>query len=244
MPDMNQDPLRENSFRHWLAGGITAVAIVGAVVLGAVAILRPNTAAQTILGTVLPVIGTWVGTVLAYYFSKESLEAATRSVSAIAREVTPEEKLRSKPAQSVMIPRDQMFIVRGPAPQVNLLGALKALEDSKKGDRLPVLDASDHPLYVAHRSTVDAFLVAKVRGAAAADLSGLTLADMLSDPDRKSMLENSFATIRQDATLADAKIAMDAVKYAQDVFVTKTGNQNEPVLGWITNNIIEDNARV
>jgi hypothetical protein len=30
----------------------------------------------------------------------------------------------------------------------------------------------------------------------------------------------------------------------QDVFVTKAGTRNEPILGWITNAIIEDNAKV
>ena len=244
MPDTGTDPARESSFRHWLAGSITGISIVGAVILGVVAILRPNSAAQTILGTVLPVIGTWVGTVLAFYFSKESLQVATQSVNAIARQLTADERLRSKPVQSVMIPRGEMFAVRGPAENVNLLQALKGLGDSKKGDRLPVLDANERPLYVAHRSTINQFLVDKARENPSGDLKTLTFADMLSRPDLKSALESSFAMVREDATLADAKTAMDALKFPQDVFVTRTGSQNEPVLGWITNNIIEDNARV
>ena len=243
--DIEPDPLGDSSFRHWLAGGITAVSIVGAVVLGAVAIFQgKDSTAQLILSTVLPVIGTWVGTVLAYYFSKESLETATRSVTAIARQITPIEKLRSQPVESVMIPKSQMFFVRGPAENVNLLESMKALAASKKGQRLPVLNEQDWPLYMVHRSTIDRFLVGKAAENPAAALTSLTLADMLADPNLKSALENSYATVRLDATLADAKTAMDALKYSQDVFVTRGGTQKEPVLGLITNAIIEDNARV
>lgn len=244
MPENPPGPINESNFRHWLAGGITAISIVGAVVLGAVAVATGNALAQTILSTVLPVIGTWVGTVLAYYFSKENIEAATRSFTAIARQLTPEEKLRSKPVQDVMIRREDMFFVKGPAEGVNLVRAIKALEESKKGDRLPVLNETDWPLFVIHRSTIDKFLVDKAYSKPAVPLDNLTLADMLAQPDLKSALEKSFAVVRRDATLADAKTAMDALTYPQDVFVTRTGNQKEPVIGWITNAIIEENARV
>jgi hypothetical protein len=245
MPDNAPNPQRENNFRHWLAGTITGISIVGAVALGIAAIRSgPNSTAQTILGTVLPVIGTWVGTVLAYYFAKENIEAATRSFTAIARELTPEEKLRSKPVQQVMILRKDMFVARGPAQNVNLVQTIKALEESKKGVRLPVLDDEDRPLYVVHRSTIDKFLVDKAFSNPTSALAILTLADMLAESDLKAALEKSFAVVRLDATLADAKIAMDALAFPQDVFVTQTGSQKEPVLGWITNNIIEDNAKV
>lgn len=245
MPDQIPEPPGESNFRHWLAGTITGISIIGAVMLGIAAIHSgPNSTAQTVLGTVLPVIGTWVGTVLAYYFSKENLEAATRSFTAIARQLTPEEKLRSKPVQQVMVLRKDMFVARGPARNVKLVQTIQALEDSKKGVRLPVLDDADRPLYVVHRSTIDKFLVDKACISPAPALNTLTLADMLAEPDLKAALEKSFAVVRQDATLADAKIAMDALAFPQDVFVTQTGSQKEPVLGWITNSIIEDNARV
>ncbi len=246
MLDPAPDPAIEGSFRHWLAGGITVVSIIGAVILGAVAIVSKSetTTAQTILSMVLPVIGTWVGTVLAYYFSKENMEAATRSVTAIARQLTPEEKLRSKPVQDVMIPLEKMFFVRGPANEVNLVQAVQKLETSKKGDRLPVLSKDDWPLYVVHRSTIDRFLVVKASSNSPVALNTLTLAEMLAVPDLKAALEKSFAVVRATATLADAKTAMDALTFPQDVFVTTNGTEKEPVIGWITNSIVEENARV
>jgi hypothetical protein len=244
--DPAPDPTAEGGFRHWLAAVVTIVSIIGAVVLGAFAIASPtpNSTAQTILSMVLPVIGTWVGTVLAYYFSKENMEAATRSVATIARQLTPEERLRSKPVQDVMIPLAKMFFVRGPANELNLVEAVKELDASRKGDRLPVLNKEDWPLYVVHRSTVDRFLVNRASANPPAALNTLTLADMLANPDLKSALEKSFAVVRASATLADAKTAMDALTFPQDVFVTSNGSEKEAVIGWITNAIIEENARV
>ena len=67
---------------------------------------------------------------------------------------------------------------------------------------------------------------------------------MLNAPDLKPILEASIATVSEKVTLAEAKAAMDASKYCQDVFVTKAGTRNEAVTGWITNSIIEDNAKV
>jgi hypothetical protein len=70
------------------------------------------------------------------------------------------------------------------------------------------------------------------------------LLDDKDKPDLKKTLENSFVTLNEDATLQDVKAAMDAVTDAQDAFITKTGKKDEAILGWITNNIVADNARV
>jgi predicted metal-dependent peptidase len=57
-------------------------------------------------------------------------------------------------------------------------------------------------------------------------------------------LSTSFDTIREDATLAEAKMKMDPTSKIQDVFVTKGGTRNEPIIGLITNNKIQEVAIV
>ena len=52
------------------------------------------------------------------------------------------------------------------------------------------------------------------------------------------MFKTSFAVVSEDATLADAKAAMESVRDCLDVFVTKSGTKDEPVLGWVTNVLI------
>ena len=126
-----------------------------------------------------------------------------------------------------------------------MLETLDEVEKNKKGDRIPVLDPQDQPKYVVHRSTIDQYLTMKVCAASPPDLKTLTLQNLLDDnADLKKMLENSFVTLNESATLQDVKAAMDAVADAQDAFLTKNGKANEPILGWITNAIIADNSRV
>ena len=73
-----------------LTRALIAIVIVGASLLsilvisgGAIALADDKAAMSRLVFTsVLPVLGTWVGTVLAFYFARENLEAATSSTLA------------------------------------------------------------------------------------------------------------------------------------------------------------------
>ena len=144
-----------------------------------------------------------------------------------------------------MIPLAAAHVTREQPDKLKLVDALAAMDKSKKGDRLPVLTADDQPLYVIHRSTVDTFIAQSALGEESADdLKKLTLADLLADPFLGRQLESSFAVVPGTATQADAKRAMESIRWCQDVLVTGTGLRTEPVLGWVTNVIIEYNSRV
>ena len=122
---------------------------------------------------------------------------------------------------------------------------LEELTKSHKGNRLPVLSDKDYPVLVIHRSIVDRFLAGKAAQNLTPDqFRALTLQDLLNESDYRGLLATSFATVKQDATLADAKSAMERLPNCQDVFVTRGGTKEEEVLGWITNAIIAENATV
>ena len=55
------------------------------------------------LGVLLPVIGAWVGTVLAFYFGQVNFEAASRSAANLVRQLSPREKLQAEPAGHAMM---------------------------------------------------------------------------------------------------------------------------------------------
>ena len=59
--------------------------------------------AKYILGVLLPVIGAWVGTVLAFYFGQVNFEAASRSAANLVRQLSPREKLQAEPAGHAMM---------------------------------------------------------------------------------------------------------------------------------------------
>jgi hypothetical protein len=232
-------------FRERLATIVLLVSVLAVAILAGIAIRGDRSQAKEILTMILPMIGTWVGTVLAFYFGKEQLEAATRSVTSIARELTPDEKLRSIQVTDKMIPRSAAYAVEENPERINLVEAVGNLDREKKGNRLPVFQADGRPLCVVHRSTIDRFIArAAAAGKLAAELQALTLKDLLSDPEFKSKLETSFAVVPQTATLADAKRVMESMPWCQDTFVTRGGTRNEPVIGWVTNVIVEANSRV
>src|ERR1700730_8315375 len=102
MPSLDDAPVREwKTPRFLLALLVTGISILAVTVLAAVIIVRKHDAdaPQNVMNSVLPLLGTWVGTILAYYFSKENFEAATQSVTALAKQLTPQQKLQSTPAR-------------------------------------------------------------------------------------------------------------------------------------------------
>ena len=201
--------------------------------------------ANTVLTAVLPLLGSWVGTVLAFYFSKENFAAATRSVTEMSRTITGQEKLQATLARDKMIPRAKMFSIPVTSGQT-LKEILTKLTEQKIGFRIPFLEQQDFPKYVIHRSVIDQFLAQRALNPTSPPiaLEDLTLEDLISDPEWQEKIERSVDTVREDATLADVKALMEKNPHCQDVFVTKGGGRNEPVLGWITNAIVEENTKL
>jgi hypothetical protein len=248
MSDSEKGPPSEwKTARFWLAIGVTVVSIIAVAILASRVIdngkdISGN--AQNVLNSVLPLLGTWVGTILAYYFSKENFEAATKSVTELAKQITPQEKLKATLAREKMIPQVDMFSKSLPAENIKLADTLTELEQTKKGSRIPILGDKKEVQYVLHRSLIDKFLANSARsGKTNTEIAALTVADLLKDPTLKKFAE-AVAVIKEDATLADAMSLMNQIENCQDVFVTATGTKNEAIKGWITNVIIQDNAKV
>src|SRR6266576_4938414 len=104
MPDQMQPP-SDGKTRELIAITVTFVSLLAVIILTFVTIRTSDRASDTarqVLATVLPLIGTWVGTVLAFYFSKENFEAAARSVADLAKHVSPQQKLQSVTVQEKM----------------------------------------------------------------------------------------------------------------------------------------------
>lgn len=202
-------------------------------------------AVKDILSLLLPVIGAWAGAVLAYYFSKENFEAAARSTSNLVQQLTPDERLRSIIATNVMIPIDNAtkLTLSKPANATTLKkDIIDDILDKQDRNRLPILDGQGRAQYMAHRSTIDQFIVQEV--AKNIPLANLSLQSMLDDGKYKLVLENGFGTIQATSSLADAKDLMDKTPICLDVFITEDGTRNTKVLGWLTNVQIMEQARV
>jgi hypothetical protein len=199
-----------------------------------------------VLGVLLPVIGAWVGTVLAFYFGQVNFEAASRSAANLVRQLSPREKLQAETAGHAMMKINDVTTFKIPADKTEADITIRQLIDdgfekdkSQPRQRLPILDAQGRGKYVLHRSTIDAF-VAPIKRPPDVQESTLTLKNLIEDPK----INNSFMPLAPDATLADAKDLLDKNPQCLDILVTQDGTKNGIVVGWITNVMVLNAATI
>jgi hypothetical protein len=190
---------------------------------------------QTIFTSLLPLFGTWVGTVLAFYFARDNLEAATESTLRATGALS-----LSDPVATAMIRPGGIRALRvpagGTADAIKLFDVAKLMQTSGF-KRIPILRDADVVEYVVHESTITAYAVEmKIADIADAATFTQTIADLKASTAGK--LIGAFAFVRESATLADARDAMAGVPGSNDVFVTASGQASEPLLGWLTNTML------
>lgn len=232
---MEQLKLQEHRTRQWLAVGIVVAGVVAVTILGAISIFRDGAEAENVLGQILPLFGTWVGAVIAFYFAKDNLETAARTTKEL---MTLDHRLKSVTVQDAMIPV-------GSIQTLKQLAKAKDLEDLEVSEifkamarnRMPVVDSKRAVVAVIHKSTLSEYLTAQaLDGKAAADPKTVTFKEFsAAEPALYSKLK-AYAFVGVGETLADAKLAMEQKSEdCSDVFVTATGKPAEELQGWITN---------
>jgi hypothetical protein len=233
----NGPPPTDGLTRKWLAVGIVGASIAGMVAISIVAIAAAGSSraetSRLVFSAVLPLLGTWVGTVLAFYFARENLQAATESTLRLAGIET------GTPVTRVMI-RESDFVSydlgAGARPEdvplKDVRAKMQALVPPSR--RLPIRNAAGAVLYVLHDSTLTAY--AEEAGQTTTTLDK-TLGDLLSVPKFKELVE-AIGFIAEKATVAEARAVMVSTKYCNDVFVTANGKPDERAIGWLTNTLL------
>lgn len=187
---------------------------------------------STVFNALLPLFGTWVGTVLAYYFSKDNFQTATEATKDLLGRM--EENLRKTKVENAWTPFAAIKGITLKAGQDDTAVSMSDLQNmfSDTVTRIPIFNPDNSIRYLVHRSEYYRFGFEAGINDAQGNLK--TLKDMVAYRDLGTTL-TTFACVASGATLADAKAKMDAVAGAQDVFVTSSGEKASPVLGWITN---------
>jgi hypothetical protein len=195
--------------------------------------------------SLLPLWGTWIGTVLAFYFGKANFDAATKSYQEVIRKLTPEDKMAQISANSVMIPFKEIEYLQFEDEMDKSLSVIFGYDRFKPYGRYAIIDNERILKYIIHKSTFHQYIVEQIeKGIAAPDIMGKTLQavvdDILRSADNKmrEQLLRGANFVSASATLLDAQKAMNAIAECQDVFVTGTGKSSEPILGLVTNNLI------
>ena len=116
----NASPQNEESHDVPMLRQAATVWLLSLVVLGCVVVGYTDNKGQAstlVFNALLPVFGTWAGALLAFYFSKESLDSATKNVNELTRVVTGLDRLKSVPELDKAIPFSAIYIPRDPRSQ-------------------------------------------------------------------------------------------------------------------------------
>jgi len=208
--------------------------------------------------SLLPVIATWVGTVIAFYFGKANFEAANKSVQDLVQHITnSDEKLKATKVNDNGVMRlfnDISYnkdIADKEDKDINIQkDLLDFIDANNKGGRLPIFNGKKVAKYILHESTLNEF-VRKFISKKYTSLDGKKLEEISldqfinsTDDDLKNKVTRSLAFVSKTATLFEANQKLINNPLCQDVFVTENGNEKEEVIGWITNNRIAELAKV
>lgn len=178
---------------------------------------------MSVFTAVLPVFATWVGTVIAFYFSNESFRQAAQSAREAAGALQPGPRVAER-----MIPYKNIAKIEAdPATVLSLpMGEItKQFNDAIT--RVLIFTPARLPRYIVRKTRLPQTWV----GA--------------KDPQNPTL--NDYLTLNGNANLEDAKLfawaaesdTVDAGRAAilkaksKDLFVTLTGTQSEAVLGWV-----------
>jgi hypothetical protein len=213
------------------------------------ALLPPITSEKTtlffdivkyVLTAMLPVVASWVGTVLAFYFGKANFDAATKSVTDMANTLTSKDKLKVTPVRILGKTKSEiafhLLSTTEPVAAANV--KLNVIQDAfTKGpivyERLPVLFSNDVPYLVLHRSNLNDFLLKMKSATPPKEASACSLGDLITAMSWPP--ESSFVTVGPNATAAQAREKMEQIKECSDVLVTTDGSPRSAMERWFTN---------
>ena len=186
---------------------------------------RRDEASWNIFNALLPLISTWVGTVLVFYFGRENFEAASKRYEQIISKLTPE-VLAGITVQQVMIDNHTMISMDVSDPRLVDFSREKLLEflDTIKKSRLPILDAGK-PKYIIHKSLLN-------------EETRLTVNPLSQDSFKDFVARNpivaQFGILKPDDSVESARKLIRDNQY-KDVFVV---DEAGVVVGWLTDSHI------
>ena len=228
----NKDSSKSNSQR-WVAFAVLGFSGLVLLAVGVTAIVVDPKQAMNIFNVILPVVASWVGTVLAFYFGRENFEAANQQVRELVQRLSPEQLAKS-PVTSIMRSFNETVhfkIPEGKDDKDVKLSSIMDLYDGKNITRIPVVTEGNKPKYMIHESRVNKHIA---DGGKKTD----TLADFIA-AQKKLNVElgeyKGFIVVAEDSTIADAKQRMEQISTCQDIFISKKGTSNEPLTGWVSN---------
>ena len=232
---MNPDN-QDRGARSVLAILISTFSIVGITIVSIAFIAVSNkedrqAAASQVFTGILPLFGTWVGTLLAFYFAKENFDSATRNTVALSQISLPSSNnLESILVSSVISPNFVSFTTSSADREKSLEDVKKYLTDRDRG-RLPILKESGKSLdFLVYYRDIDEFIsLRKLEGSENTKL-GDFIDYINTDPKKKK----EVVFITRDISLAKADEERKKKLNCRDIIVTDSGKEDGVVIGYLT----------
>jgi len=230
-----------NANRTWLTVGVMVGGLILIVVFGLVYVFDSNeaTASENVFNALIPLIASWIGTVLAFYFGRENMEAAADRFLTLNSET-----LDDIPVENVMIDLGTM-VFEDDDPDLNgNLKLLELVESYKKirKDRIPFLTKDKlSPQYIIHISFIESFL-ATYKGEDP-NISKLTINNLIQSDQFRDHFgfeeTHGFVVVGPRTSLELAIENLNKIDQGRDIFITEGGKENGRVIGWITDSLID-----
>ncbi len=225
---------------------IIAISIAGLAVVttlwitGHVLICNPTEGMDTVTKSILPLVATWMGAVIAYYFAKDNFNAAADRYDSMINKLSPDDRMKSKSIEKEMIPLNDIkrFQLKDMLGKFILNDIQK--EPTMEGLHRFLFMEGKKCLYIIHRSIFDRFISKKLIKGVTDEIISLTLKDLIEEKDEAiyNFVHDSIVYLPVTGNLLDVKKALESKKYCQDAIITKNGRADEELLGWIPDTLL------
>jgi hypothetical protein len=233
---MPNPPKEKRDQREKLSLVILMGSLLVIIAVGTVAIYnRPAENSITIFNMILPMVATWVGTILAFYFGRENFEAASKQVQNMANKIS-KESAGGMLVSAIMKPFDDMvFFQTGKGKSeadITIEDLQIKLATKEKANRIPIVDENKVLKYMIHDSSLDKYLAS---GKKKTDNLNHFIEWWRKEYSVEFIINKAFIIVPEKTNLNDANEKMEQLPYCRDVFITRGGTSQEPVIGWIPN---------
>lgn len=193
---------------------------------------------EKVFNTLIPLIASWIGTVLAFYYGRENMEAAADRFLPLGKEA-----LIDVPVKNIMIDLDTM-VFEDDIPNSNNKLILEELRDkynANRKNRIPFLTKDKlAPQYIIQTDVIQRFLDENSNNT---NLKSLNVDDLISSEGYKNRFgleePNGFVVVGPKTRVETAIEELNKIDDGKDIFVTEGGKKNGRVLGWITDSLLE-----
>lgn len=268
-PSSQESNKNSKSTRDWLTYILAAGSLIGILAISVVHIAASsnedrNAASERVFNTTMPLFGTWMGSLIAFYFAKENLDAAAESSrkltnASISLMSTGTDKLETIRVSAVINSRFLREYIgtafAGEANQPNIVAGESNLEEKQGNDVIQERKLEDilKRMEQYSRKRLPIFGLEKLSSDLTGDKlkllvyyddivkygkdnGGETLSDFVASP---SVVSKTFIFVGPAISLAEADRERLKKPGCRDIFVTDNGLSSGKVVGYLTDSDID-----